>query len=152
MTEEYYNLYGSVGYNARHFSKVLRSQIRKNFREHKLDVKVEEWITLAFLYQHNDKNQIQLGDLLMQDKTAITRLLDEMEGKKQIKRIIDREDKRNRIIRLTAEGRKAYTKILPLVEKTINNALDGIDLEAYQTTITTLQKMSNNLSKNKKGY
>ena len=60
MTEEYYNLYGSVGYNARHFSKVLRSQIRKNFREHKLDVKVEEWITLAFLYQHNDKNQIQI--------------------------------------------------------------------------------------------
>lgn len=147
MIEEFYKLEESIGFNARHLSKALRTEVRKRFKANKLNVKIEEWITLAFLFRNSDKNQIQLGELLMLDKTAITRLLDEMEAKKQIKRVIDKEDKRNRIVKLTAEGKKAYKKILPIVEKTIQDAMKNIDLNNYRITIDTLQKMSDNLTK-----
>ena len=145
MSEEFYSLNDSIGYNVRHFTRALRVQILNNFRENKLDVKIEEWITLAYLNEHSDKNQIQLGDLLMQDKTAVTRLLDVLEEKKQIKRIIDKRDKRNRIVKLTSEGKKAYLKILPVVEKTIAQAKAGVSEKDYKTTIASLQKMTANL-------
>lgn len=145
MSEEFYSLNDSIGYNVRHFTRALRVQILNNFRDSKLDVKIEEWITLAYLNEHSDKNQIQLGDLLMQDKTAVTRLLDVLEEKKQIKRIIDKRDKRNRIVKLTPEGKKAYLKILPVVEKTIAQAKAGISDKDYKTTIASLQKMTSNL-------
>lgn len=145
MGEEFYSLNDSIGYNVRHFTRALRVQILNNFRENKLDVKIEEWITLAYLNEHSDKNQIQLGDLLMQDKTAVTRLLDVLEEKKQIKRIIDKRDKRNRIVKLTSEGKKAYLKILPVVEKTIAQAKAGVSEKDYKTTIASLQKMTANL-------
>lgn len=145
MSEEFYSLNDSIGYNVRHFTRALRVQILNNFRENKLDVKIEEWITLAYLNEHSDKNQIQLGDLLMQDKTAVTRLLDVLEEKKQIKRIIDKRDKRNRIVKLTSEGKKAYLKILPVVENTIAQAKAGVSEKDYKTTIASLQKMTANL-------
>jgi DNA-binding MarR family transcriptional regulator len=145
MSEEIYSLNDSIGYNVRNFNRALKVQIVNNFRESKLDVKIEEWITLAYLNEHSDKNQIQLGDLLMQDKTAVTRLLDVLEEKKQIKRIIDKRDKRNRIVKITPEGKKAYLKILPVVERTIAQAKAGVSDKDYKTTIASLQKMTANL-------
>lgn len=145
MSEEFYSLNDSIGYNVRHFTRALRVQILNNFRESKLDVKIEEWITLAYLNENSDNNQIQLGDLLMQDKTAVTRLLDVLEEKKQIKRIIDKRDKRNRIVKLTPEGKKAYLKILPVVEKTMAQAKAGVSDKDFKTTIASLQKMTANL-------
>jgi len=145
MSEEIYSLNDSIGYNVRNFNRALKVQIVNNFRESKLDVKIEEWITLAYLNEHSDKNQIQLGDLLMQDKTAVTRLLDVLEEKKQIKRIIDKRDKRNRIVKITPEGKKAYLKILPVVERTIAQAKAGVSDKDYKTAIASLQKMTANL-------
>jgi DNA-binding MarR family transcriptional regulator len=145
MSEEIYSLNDSIGYNVRNFNRALKVQIVNSFRESKLDVKIEEWITLAYLNEHSDKNQIQLGDLLMQDKTAVTRLLDVLEEKKQIKRIIDKRDKRNRIVKITPEGKKAYLKILPVVERTMAQAKAGVSDKDYKTTIASLQKMTANL-------
>jgi len=145
MSEEIYSLNDSIGYNVRNFNRALKVQIVNNFRESKLDVKIEEWITLAYLNEHSDKNQIQLGDLLMQDKTAVTRLLDVLEEKKQIKRIIDKRDKRNRIVKITPEGKKAYLKILPVVERTIAQAKAGVSDKDYKTAIASLQKMTANI-------
>ena len=145
MSEEIYSLNDSIGYNVRNFNRALKVQIVNNFRESKLDVKIEEWITLAYLNEHSDKNQIQLGDLLMQDKTAVTRLLDVLEEKKQIKRIIDKRDKRNRIVKITPDGKKAYLKILPVVERTIAQAKAGVSDKDYKTAIASLQKMTANL-------
>lgn len=145
MAESVYNLEESIDYNVRHFTRALRLQLISNFRLNNLDVRIEEWITLAYLYKHEDKNQIYLGDLLMQDKTAVTRLLDQLENRRQIKRIIDKKDKRNRIIRITAEGKKAYKKILPVVEQTMAEANAGVSASDYKKAVEVLKKMSSNL-------
>ena len=108
-----YKLEESIGYNVRYFTKQLRNRILTNFREKGIKVTIEEWICLAFIFRYEDRNQNQLGDLLMQDKTAVTRLLDSMENKKQVKRLIDSRDKRNRIIKLTTEGKRQYNKLRP---------------------------------------
>lgn len=140
-----YKLEESIGYNVRHFTKQLRNRILTNFRENGIKVTIEEWICLAFIYRYEDRNQNQLGDLLMQDKTAVTRLLDSMETKKQVKRLIDRRDKRNRIIKLTAEGKRQYNKLRPIVEQTIATAKKDISENDYNTTVETLRKMCINL-------
>jgi len=140
-----YKLEESIGYNVRCFTKQLRNRILTNFREKGIKVTIEEWICLAFIFRYEDRNQNQLGDLLMQDKTAVTRLLDSMENKKQVKRLIDRRDKRNRIIKLTTEGKRQYNKLRPIVEQTIATAKMNISENDYNTTVETLRKMCINL-------
>lgn len=140
-----YKLEESIGFNVRHFTKQLRFRILSNFKENGIKVSIEEWICLAFIFRYEDRNQNQLGDLLMQDKTAVTRLLDTMESKKQVRRLIDRRDKRNRIIKLTAEGKRQYNKLRPIVEYTIATAKKNISEQDYNTTVETLRKMCINL-------
>lgn len=143
--ENFYILEESIGYNVRFFTKVLRHRLIRNFRDKNYEVTIDEWIAIAFLYRFEDRNQLILGDFLMQDKTAVTRLLDNLEKKKFVRRTIDRRDKRNRIIKLTAAGRREFNKLRPVVEKTIKEAKNGVSEADYQLTVNTLKKMATNL-------
>lgn len=141
-----YILEESIGYIVRNFTKSLRTRILENLKKAGIEINIEEWIALAFLNRYDDKNQQQLGSLLMQDKTAVTRLVDLMERNGLVRRKIDPKDKRNKIILLTNEGRELYEKIVPYVEKTIDQANKGINDADLELVKSTLIKMNSNLS------
>ncbi len=143
--ESFYSLDDSIGYNVRLFTRKLRQRILTNFKDRGIKASIEEWICLAFLFRFEDVNQYHLGDILMQDKTAVTRLLDTLEKKNMVRRLIDKKDKRNRILKLTANGKRTYKALRPIVEITIIEAKRGIDEKDYQTTINTLKKLTDNL-------
>ena len=143
--ESFYDLEDSIGYNVRLFTRKLRQRILSNFKDRGVKATIEEWICLAFLFRFEDVNQYHLGDVLMQDKTAVTRLLDTLEKKNMVRRLIDKKDKRNRILKLTANGKRTYKTLRPIVELTITEAKRGIDEKDYDTTIKTLKKLTENL-------
>lgn len=145
MANEYI-LEDSIGYIVRNFTKSLRIKILENFKKARININIEEWIALAFLNRFEDKNQQQLGALLMQDKTAVTRLMDQMETNGIIRRQIDPKDKRNKIINLTDKGKELYLRVVPHVEKTIDQAYSGIDINKVELVKSTLLEMQENLT------
>ena len=141
-----YILEESIGFVVRNFTKALRDKILDNFKSSGYNINIEVWITLAYLNRFEDKNQQELGTLLLQDKTAVTRLVSSMEDDGLIKRVIDEKDKRNKLLHLTKNGKDLYSKLVVEVEKTLNLAFVGIDNEEVEKTKQTLLKMQNNLN------
>lgn len=143
-----YLLEESIGYIVRNFTKALREKILSNFKEQGFDIAIEEWIALAFLWRFDDKNQQQLGELLIQDKTAVTRLIDNMERSGTVIRQINPMDKRNKIINLTDKGRELYSKLVKIVEATLLCAYGNIEDYEVDQCKKTILKMKENLEKN----
>lgn len=143
--DNFYDLDASIGFNVRLFTKKLRYTMLSNFEERGLKVSIEEWVCLAYLFRYEDVYQHNLPEALSQDKTAITRILDGLEKKKLVRRSIDKIDNRNRILKLSAKGKKTYKNLKPIVEATILEAKRGIDEKDFQITIQTLKKLKENL-------
>ena len=140
-----YILEESVGYITRNFFAALRERLSADFKENDFDISIDEWVALSFLNRFDDKNQQQLGELLLQEKTAVTRLLDCMQKEGIIEKTVDKDDKRNKIIRLTEKGKECYKNVVPVVEKAISDAQFGISPEEIESAKLIIRKMRGNL-------
>lgn len=140
-----YLLEDSIGYIVRNFTKALREKLLFKFHEEGYNISIEEWIALAFLWRFDDKNQQQLGELLIQDKTAVTRLIDNMEKNDLVKRMVNPTDKRNKIINLTNSGKDLYLKVVEIVQETLSIAFEGIPKNKIDECKETINKMKINL-------
>jgi DNA-binding MarR family transcriptional regulator len=143
-TQEYI-LEESIGYITRNFFAALRNRLIADFEENDFDISIDEWVALSFLNRFDDRNQQQLGELLMQEKTAVTRLLDCMQKAGIVERITDQDDKRNKIIRLTEKGKDCYKNVVPVVENAISDAHVGISNDEIENTKSIIRKMRENL-------
>jgi DNA-binding MarR family transcriptional regulator len=140
-----YLLEDSIGYIVRNFTKALREKLLAEFHKEGFELSIEEWIALAFLWRFQDKNQQQLGELLLQDKTAVTRLIDNMQKNDLVIRIVNPNDKRNKIINLTENGKKLYKEIVIIVQNTLSIAFKNITKEEIDNCKSTINKMKLNL-------
>lgn len=76
----------------------------------KLDLTYTQYITMMVLWEHNDINVKQLGEILYLDSGTLTPLLKKLEYKNYISIGHNKDDKRNLVISITKEGKKLKQK------------------------------------------
>src|ERR1700741_762967 len=99
----------ALGFTLRMYGKTL-SQL---FEEEGLEVSVDQFVMMNIIYQHSlkyDLTQIDLSNIVGKDKSAILRHMDYLESIKLLKRKDDAEDRRRKIISLTAKGEQLLNK------------------------------------------
>ena len=86
-----------------------------------------------------------LRDKSLKDKTNITRLLDRMVDKGLIKRSIQKDNRRQQIVKLTARGISTQAGLLKLAKALTQKAGKGLNKEQIELTRKTLLQISRNL-------
>lgn len=61
-------------------------------------------------------NQITLGDELGVDKATMVKLLDKLEKKKLVRRVVDPNDRRGKLIEISASGQKKLVEMGAIME------------------------------------
>ncbi len=78
---------------------------------------VSEWRTLATL---SDGNEVSIGELAritLNKQPTLTRLLDRMERRGELRRVPHRRDGRVTLIRITPQGRRTVAHLIGLAEE-----------------------------------
>lgn len=127
--------------------KMLGATINKIFKENAISLTREQFIVLKLLMINNGKPQQDLAFITESDKTSLSRLIKNMEDKKYIERNTSREDKRIKTVHITSLGKEVLNSTTPLVEKTILKLQEGISESEIQQTISTIQKIQQNIFK-----
>lgn len=112
-----------------------------------IDVTVDQWVILHFLYIHKKLSQQELADLAFKDAPTITRMLDLMESKGLVVRHLDTDDKRKFKIKITDFGKEKHNIIEPLVDEFRSEAYAGLTDEQLITLEIALDTIFTNLSK-----
>jgi len=75
------------------------------------------------------------------DKVNVSRAIKGLQKANFLKRDIDGDDKRRAVLRLTEEGRKAYSTLVPMVKELEENLLVDLDENEVKTLISLMEKV-----------
>jgi DNA-binding MarR family transcriptional regulator len=100
---------------------------------------------LYHLWKEDGLSQQQLCDSTFRDKPSITRLVDNLEKVKLVKRNASKEDRRINMIVLTDEGRELEEKCMAIANTTLNEALEGVTNGQIEIAKEVLQMVYDNL-------
>lgn len=120
-------------------SRLLSNKISKNMAEY--HVTSEQWAILASLWRHDGQSQQTLADAANKNKASITHLIDNLEKRKLVVRQADENDRRNKIIFLTEEGRGLQEELARIVKKTTKEVTQEIDKKELKSAKKVMKKM-----------
>jgi DNA-binding MarR family transcriptional regulator len=126
-------------------STAIARRLQKNFKQNGVDITIEQWSVLYHLWKQDGVNQQELCNATFRDKPSITRLVDNLEKLKLVKRVPSKEDRRRNLIYLTDTARKLQDQSMELASQTLNEALEGVDAKDVDLCKAVLQKVYDNL-------
>jgi len=89
-----------------------------------------------------------LGELLLVSRANITGLIDHLEGKELVKRIVDSHDRRARLARITKKGQALLDEFMPIHFRNIRTLLEGLTVEDKAALARLLKGLRASLAKN----
>ena len=127
-------------------STAIARRLQKNFKQNYVDITIEQWSVLYHLWKDDGLNQQQLCDATFRDKPSITRLVDNLEKLKLVKRVASKDDRRINLIFLTKEAQQLQEQSMDIANQTLNEALLGVTNGQIEMAREVLQKVYENLA------
>jgi len=126
-------------------STAIARRLQKNFKQSGIDITIEQWSVLYHLWKEDGQSQQQLCAATFRDKPSITRLVDNLEKLKLVKRVPSKDDRRINMIYLTPEALQLQEQSMELANQTLNEALSGVTNGQVEIAKEVLQTVYENL-------
>ncbi len=127
------------------FNLTVKQYLQARMREHHIDLTFEMLQVLYYLWKEDGVNQQEIATAIAKDKASITYVLDNLAKRNYIYRQ-EGEDRRNKLIFLTDEGKALRAVINPWIEAMQKNAAQNISLSEIEIFLSTLGKIRSNLT------
>ena len=127
--------------------RLLTILLQKELNQKSIDISVEEWRILFYLWLKDGITQKSIAEQASKDKTTIARHLNRMERKNLVERKQNPEDGRNRLIYLTDYAKSFEQQTLEIAHMTMAKVEKGISAEDIEITKRVLRQMMENLGK-----
>ena len=118
----------------------LDDRLEQHFARHRLST--SSWIVLMMMYCAPDRrvNPSQLSAAVIQSRTHMTRVADDLVAKRLIRRAASATDRRRVELTLTATGVKLIEKLLPMTWREYESALSVFSKEEQKQLQTLLRR------------
>ena len=126
-------------------STAIARRLQKKFNQAGLNITIEQWSVLYHLWKEDGISQQELCNATFRDKPSITRLVDNLEKLKLVKRTASRDDRRMNMILLTNEAKRLQEQTMVLANETLNEALESVPTDRIDVCKEVLQIVYDNL-------
>lgn len=126
MNDFQYDPYKSLGFLANAASRLLSKHLTREFEAIGLNVTAEQWNVLVQLWMCDGRNQLEIAEALMLEKSSVSRLVDGLEKKRLVSRQKG-EDARNNYICLTDYGRSMRDQSVEIGHTLLERVQAGLD-------------------------
>lgn len=129
-----------VPYRVSVLSNVLSAAIAAAYSE-RFNLSIPEWRVLAVLANHPDLSAAEVAERTAMDKVAVSRAVNALLGARRVERRFSDADRRRSMLRISAEGRAVYERVVPVArgyEQTLMAALDPADRAAFDRILRQL--------------
>ncbi len=137
--------YRLTDYPMHYFAAIQRQNqpnLARALREFGLTVPM--WRALAALHEKDGQTIGEIAQLAVLDRSSLGRLLDDMAKAKLVEREPLPDDRRALLIRLSAQGRKAFAATLPVAQRHYRGVLKGVSAEEFATLMRVLRRIKAN--------
>lgn len=124
----------------------LKQYIATMLRQKDVPLTPEQFMLIDLLWNHGEMSQQELADQLQKDKNSVTRLVDAIERKGFVVRRQNTSDRRSNTLVLTEQAEKLKADAKQKGISILDKMLEGISEDELRTFLTTLRKLSLNMS------
>ena len=135
----------------RNFGFLLREVSRRyalRFEQHAqaVSMKLQPCKALVYLQRNEGVSQTKLAELSSIEPMAMVRILDQMESEGLVERRPDPNDRRARLLYLTAKSKPTLDEIWRISDLTRGETFTGISKSERDIFLTVLERLHNNLN------
>ena len=126
-------------------STALARRLQKNFKQAGIEITIEQWSVLYHLWKEDGLSQQELCNRTFRDKPSITRLVDNLEKLKLVKRMACKDDRRINKITVTEFSKTIRDQTMEIANQTLNEALEGVNENDIEVCKNVLKQVYENL-------
>jgi DNA-binding MarR family transcriptional regulator len=123
----------------------LRQYIQEKIKEHGINITFEMLEVMSFLWKKDGINQQEIADQTLRDKSGMTYLIDNLVKRNMVTRVEDENDRRNKLIYLTAEGKALQEQLNPWIDEVYEAATVKMNITDLKNSVAVLYRMTGNL-------
>lgn len=123
--------------------------LRKSFdrRASALGATRAQWKVLLKLTRQPGLRQVELADMLEVEPITLCRIIDRLEDSQLVERSRDPDDRRARLLHVTAQARPVIEKLQALAAELAGEAFAGIDPRDVEITRQVLARVRENVGR-----
>ena len=127
-------------------STAVARRLQKHFRQAGLEITIEQWSVLYHLWKEDCLSQQELCNRTFRDKPSITRLIDNLEKQKMVRRMPSKTDRRINLVCLTDAAKEIQDITIEIANQTMNEALIDVNKDDIERVKIVFQKVYDNLT------
>ncbi|ABL71557.1 transcriptional regulator, MarR family [Paracoccus denitrificans PD1222] len=133
-------LYDLPGHLIRRLNQISTAIFAARMDEAGLDLTPVQYAALAALAEHPGVDQATLAGLIAHDRVTIGGVVDRLEGKGLLSRGISAQDRRARVLELTAAGQQTLARLAPAIAEVQQRTLAGLTPAEAEAFVALLRK------------
>ena len=140
LTDENWSLQKNVAFRMDSITSRMNQELRDSVLRD-LDLTHAHFRVLQVLFEIDGQ---QIGDIarsIVIRQPALSRIIDQMEARKLVRRKQDKDDSRYMRVYLTAAGKRKYEQAWPAGYQIIEDALEGISAEEREQLLELLKRI-----------
>lgn len=126
-------------------SNKLEKIVKKDVACYQLNL--TEFSVMELLFHKGRQTTQSIKEKILIASSSTTYVIDQLEKKAYVERIINPEDKRITYVVLSEKGSQLMTEIFPTHAKTIENSFSGLDDQELEQLLKLLAKLNRQLDK-----
>ncbi len=132
------------------YVNILNSRIKKCFidrlQQNGINVTPEQYLVLDILWEKQSLSQQNIADLIQKDKNSVTKIIDSLEKKNLVNRVVDQKDRRINKIELTKEGLALEKITTEVAINFMNDTVKDIDGQDLDKLVEVMRQLKDNLN------
>ena len=124
----------------------FKQYITTIFQKHGHNITPEQFLVMDTLWDEGVLSQQQIADTILKDKNSVVKLIDGLEKKNLVKRVADKQDRRQNLIELTPYALEIKDEVTELAIASVNLIIKDIPTNELYIFIKVLSKMGENMS------
>lgn len=146
MNKNEFNPLEEIGFIIARTHRTMLNTLNQRLVEEGFDLTSEQAIVIMRLSIQDGLTQQELSDAIFKEKSSVKRLIDNLERKNMIVRIMDQNDRRNKRIHLTHGGRILQENMSKVAICLLTEVQTGIDNNEMEICKKVLTQIFNTLS------
>ena len=131
------------------YVNILNSRLKKCFidrlQQNGINVTPEQYLVLDILWEKQSLSQQNIADIIQKDKNSVTKIIDSLEKKNLVNRVVDQKDRRINKIELTQEGLALEKITTEVAIKFMNDTVKDIDNQDLDKLVEVMRRLKDNL-------
>ncbi|MBQ8034398.1 MAG: MarR family transcriptional regulator [Bacteroidales bacterium] len=124
----------------------FKQYITAFFQEEGYNLTPEQFLVMDAIWDEGKMSQQKIADTIFKDKNSVVKLLDGLEKKNLVRRVANKDDRRQNLIEITPHAKEIQQNVTDIAMNAVDLIIKDIPKQDLHIFIKVLTKMAENMN------